>query len=866
MQENGKVSDPVSVSSGISGLDQLIHGFHLGDNVVWQVETLAQYRHFANALLDQAVRDQRTFVYIRFGTHEPVLGPGPGLAIESFDPRAGFDVFSAQVNRIISNWGERVFYVFDNLSCLVDLWATDELLTNFFQATCPYLFELDTVAYFALDRGRHADEAVTRIRDTTQVLLDTFQINNALHVRPLKVWQRHSPHMFLPHRVEREAWIPVPQSEVPPTVLAHETTAPWDAVYAELKVLYSLDRAGREEERVEALQELLTRMLLGNDEKILRLAEEHLTLAVLMHVRRRVVGSGRIGGKAAGMLLARAIVRNTCKDVSPAFPLLDEDSFHIGSDVFYTFLVHNDLFRMRLSATRAGEVSREEFEEVEARFLKGSFDEARIREFRALLEEVGESPIIVRSSSLLEDGFGNAFAGKYRSEFCVNRGSMEARLESFMRAIKLVYASTLNPDALSYRRNRAMLENDEQMAILVQRVSGTSHGRYFLPTLAGVAFSRNLYAWTDRIDPRVGMIRLVFGLGTRAVNRVSRDYPRMIAVSHPELRPEIGEEVTTYSQRHVDVLDMDGGGFRTVRMSEILKEGRYPVLHLLVSTRQDGYLTEPVGRRVDHAADVVLTFNRLLKETPFVRMVGRMLSALEAVYEQPVDTEFTASVALNGHVEINILQCRPMWLPGATDHVDFPEEIESDQLLYRTDRFINGGVVDPIRFMLYIDPKAYSLLGDEGIRKSLPRVVGQINRDPRIKGGRIMMMGPGRWGSGNPELGVGVGYADIDQVSVLVEVAYEEDGHVPEVSYGTHFFQDLVEAEIIYIALYPGRADTDFNEYFFGSAPNNLTDFFPELEPYAGIVHLIDVPGCRGGRHVRLVADPDSRRAVCYLE
>ncbi len=863
MDENG--TDARLVPSGVPALDELIQGFRLGDNVVWQVEALDDYRRFARAFLDQSRRDGRTFVYIRFGTHEPVLAAGPGMVVESFDPRAGFDVFSAQINRIISRWGERVFYVFDNLSCLVDLWATDELLANFFQATCPYLYELDTVAYFALEREHHADHAVARIRDTTQVLLDMFHMNRGLHVRPLKVWQRHAPHMFLPHRVEEKAWIPIPLADVPYTTLAHETTAPWDAVYAELQKLAALEPEERDYERMDHLCLDLARMLFGNDDQILRLAKRHLSLEQLMRIRGRVVGSGRIGGKAAGMLLARAIVRTTCEEVAPTIPTLDQDSFYIGSDAFYTFLVHNDLFRARLSATHHADMSREEFAVLERRFLEGEFDEARVLEFRRLLEEIGEYPIIVRSSSLLEDGFGNAFAGKYLSEFCVNHGGMEDRLVAFMRAVKRVYASTLNPDALRYRRNRDMLENDEQMAILVQRVAGESLGRYFLPTLAGVAFSRNLYAWTDRIDPRAGVIRLVFGLGTRAVNRVSRDYPRMIAVSHPELRPEIGEEVATYSQRHVDVLDMEQGRFRTIRLSNVLKEGRHPVLHLLVSTQKEGYLADPIGRRVEPSAGVVLTFNRLLKESPLVRFMGVMLKALEAEYAQPVDTEFAAHLGGNGRLELTLLQCRPMWLPGTAEHVDFPEDISPERVLFRSDRFINGGALDPIRYILHIDPRDYAQLEDLDLRNTLPRIVGQINRDQRIQKGRIMMMGPGRWGSGNPELGVGVGYSDIDRVSVLVEVAHEEDGHVPEVSYGTHFFQDLVEAEIIYMPLYPARAGTDFNEAFFGGKPNALTSFFPELGPYSDIIKLIDVPTCSDGMQVRLVADPESRRAVCYL-
>lgn len=854
------------VSSGVTALDDVIQGFRLGDNVVWQVERFSDYVHLAHAFGEQAQRDHRTLVYVRFGTHPPVWSAGPGRVLESFDPRDGFDVFSAQIHYIITRWGPETFYVFDDLSCLVELWATDELLANFFQATCPYLFELDTVAYFALDRGRHANEAVTRIRDTTQVLLDAFYINETLHVRPLKVWQRHAPHMFWPHRVEDAAsWIPIAPDEAPPTDLTYETTAPWKTVYAELLTHNPEQDIPLPSARLNELRRELSQMLLGGTPRIQELADTYLSLDTLLHVRRRVVGSGRIGGKAVGMLLARAIAQQDCSDIVDTFPLLNDDAFHVGSDVFYTFLIRNDLFRERLAITRAGRISREKFAALEDRFVAGDFDEARINEFRELLEVIGETPIIVRSSSLLEDGFGNAFAGKYRSEFCVNCGPLEQRLAAFLRAIKLVYASTLNPDALSYRRNRNMLESDEQMAILVQRVAGEPHGRYFFPMLAGVAFSRNLYAWTERIDPRAGVIRLVFGLGTRAVNRVSRDYPRLIAVSHPELRPEIGDEVAAYSQRHVDVLDLDDVSFATIRLAEVFEEARHPALHLLASIWHSGYLSDAVGRHIDLTANIVLTFNRLLKETQFVERMGRMLAALEAAYKQPVDTEFTAHIDRKGHVQINLLQCRPMWLPGATDHVEIPQDIPVDRVLFTADRFINGGILAPIRFVMYINPTKYAELANDSLRKSLARIVGQINQDTRIDEGRIMLMGPGRWGSSNPDLGIGVTYADIDHVNVLVEIAQEAHGHVPEVSYGTHFFQDLVEAEIVYVPLYPQNEATRFNATFFEETPNALLRLFPHLGMYADIVQLIDIPGAHNGQHVQLVADPESRRALCYL-
>ena len=328
-----------------------------------------------------------------------------------------------------------------------------------------------------------------------------------------------------------------------------KSIAPWESVYRRLMQYHEagmdLDEKTPE---IAALKQELSRMMIGTHPEFSRLVDTYMTLDDLFAIRDRLIGSGRIGGKAAGMLLARRILVAEPGETDFAEVLEAHDSFYIGSDVFFTFLVNNDLFRLRLQLSRATNISHEEFAEVEKRFLAGWFSPEIMEQFRDMLAYFGQAPIIARSSSLLEDSFGNAFAGKYHSEYCANQGTPEERLEAFLRAVKLVYASALNPDALTYRRARGLGESDEQMAILVQRVSGMPYKHYFFPSLAGVAFSRNLYAWTDRIDPTRGMIRLVFGLGTRAVNRVGNDYPRMIAVSHPQLRPESGARIAKYSQ------------------------------------------------------------------------------------------------------------------------------------------------------------------------------------------------------------------------------------------------------------------------------------------------------------------------------
>jgi len=869
--------EPKTINSGIAALDEVLKGLRLGDNVVWQVDSLKDYSYFVEPFADQAIRDSGNCVYLRFAPHPPIISPRQGLMIKEVDPRGGFDFFSAEVHKVIDKWAEKKFFIFDNLSALVEEWATDELLSNFFQVTCPFLRELDTVAYFALTRGQHTNSAVARIRDTTQVLIDVYRIKGRMYMHPLKVWDRYSPQMFLPHVVYERSWQPVFQSGEAAAVSAtahkqplrsmESSIAPWDSVYNRLIQYSETDKDSQQiTPEVLALKEEFSRMLIGNHPEFNRLADSYFTLEDLYSIRDRMIGSGRIGGKAAGMLLARRILLEEDSEIDFSQVLEDHDSFYIGSDVFFTFLVHNDLFRLRLKLSRNSHLSREEFEEVEQSFLAGRFSTEIMEQFRNMLDYFGQAPIIVRSSSLLEDSFGNAFAGKYRSEFCANQGNPDERLEVFLRAVKLVYASTLSPDALSYRRRRGLDETDEQMAILVQRVSGIPYKGFFFPSLAGVAFSRNLYAWTSRIDSNKGVIRLVFGLGTRAVNRVGGDYPRMIAVSHPQLRPEVGMEIAKYSQHEVDLLNLEENQFVTLPITEVVSGNDYPNIHLLISVLKEDYLSDLYrGVRPDSSEKLVLTFNKLISGTNFVKITGNMLERLDRAYGHPVDTEFTASVDSGGRVRINLLQCRPLWLPGLSGPLNLPDNIPHDRTLFKATRVISGGVVSRIQHIIYIDPRRYTEITSMELKRSVGRVVGRLNRHPRLVAGKFLMMGPGRWGSGNIDLGVNVSYADIDNTAVLVEIAREDSGHVPEVSYGTHFFQDLVEGQIIYLPVYPDDPETMFNSLFFEGSANILTDLLPETGEFENVVHVIDVPKIADGAYARIVADPQSHSAICFL-
>ena len=324
-------------------------------------------------------------------------------------------------------------------------------------------------------------------------------------------------------------------------------------------------------------------MVFSRDERLLSMAEKYLTLGDMLAIWKRMIGTGLIGGKSVGMLLARAIIRQT----DPRWNELLEshDSFFIGSDVFYSFLVENGCWWLR-QKQRDRQTFLDGVEEARRRILTGHFPDSIIKEFAEMLDYFGQSPIIVRSSSLLEDNYGNAFAGKYESVFCANQGPHQKRLEDFMSAVKTIYASTMSEKALRYRAQRGLLDRDEQMPLLVQRVSGTRYGNAFFPQVAGVGLSINPYVWSKTIDPTAGMVRLVFGLGTRAVDRSDDDYTRVVALNDPQRRPESDiDEVRQFSQHRVDVIDLEANQVVSWDFSEIVE--RSPGLPVSVFASQD---------------------------------------------------------------------------------------------------------------------------------------------------------------------------------------------------------------------------------------------------------------------------------------
>jgi pyruvate, water dikinase len=852
------MTSSVQPSTGLASLDAVVRGLLPGDNVVWQVESVEDYAPLVAPFVAAALAEGRRLVYFRFARHAPLVEEGRGAEIHRLDPGLGFESFTAAIHRVVAEAGRGTFYVFDCLSDLAADWYSDLMLGNFFMVTCPYLYELETVTYFALLRDGHSRDAVDAIRSTTQLLLDVFRHRGALHVHPLKVQGRHSPTMYLPHVRDGDTFRPLTESAVLSEALADVSERRLDAVAAldvwDRRFLHAREvqtavRAGHrppEDER-EVLRALV-RMTLTRDERMAELAADHLELDDLFAVRRRMIGTGLVGGKAAGMLLARAILARA--DRAWTKRLEPHDSWFLGSDVFYTYLVRNGLWRAR-QRQRDPPAFLEGAAEARARILAGTFPPFVERQLVAMLDFYGQSPIIVRSSSLLEDGFGNAFTGKYESVFCPNQGSPEERLEAFLAAVREVYASTMSEEALGYREHRGLLARDEQMAILVQRVSGAVHGRLFYPQCAGVALSYNPYVWNHRIDPQAGVVRIVFGMGTRAVDRADDDYTRIVALNAPTLRPETAlDQVGEFAQRRVDVIDLEARLFKSMSVDDVIAES--PALPV-----------ELFAHRRPGASGWLLTFDRLLWATPLVDEMRSLLETLRDAYRYPVDVEFTANFLAGGDFRLNLVQCRPLQVREGGAIVPPPADLPDDAVLLAS----RGPVVGQsartrIDRVIYVDPEAYAALGTQD-RHEVARVVGRAVRAER--GPSVLLVGPGRWGTTTPSLGVPISFAEIQRASALCEVM-KIGNVVPDVSLGSHFFNDLVEANMLYLALHPTYPGHGLDEARLRSAPNRLAQLVPDDARLAPVVRVVDFPLEGDGRTLWLNANCVEQKVVCYLQ
>ncbi len=309
------------------------------------------------------------------------------------------------------------------------------------------------------------------------------------------------------------------------------------------------------------LKVALIHRFLSDDLKFISVAKQYIEVQDFFEIASRIIypirSKGKLGGKSTGLFLARQILTKMSEHIPILNSVKIPKTWYIATDEITEFLHYNGLEELKEQKYKDLYEIRIDYPNIIQLMKNSSFPPETVKSLSLALDDFGDTPLIVRSSSLLEDQMGAAFSGKYKSLFLSNQGSKQERLDALLDAIIEVYSSIFSPDSIQYRSERGLLDFPEEMGILIQEVVGKKVGHYYFPLFAGVAFSNNEFRWSPRIRREDGLVRIVPGLGTRAVDRTSDDFPVMLSPGQPKLQINTTpEEVKYYSPKKIDVINL----------------------------------------------------------------------------------------------------------------------------------------------------------------------------------------------------------------------------------------------------------------------------------------------------------------------
>jgi pyruvate,water dikinase len=508
------------------------------------------------------------------------------------------------------------------------------------------------------------------------------------------------------------------------------------------------------------LEVALMQRFLSDNLDFIRVARKYIGICSYYHIVNHLIfpehSHGKIGGKSTGLFLAQQILKRAGQDI----PLLNNikipKTWYITTDELTEFLHYNNLEALNQHKYNDLSEIRMDYVNIIQTMKNAKFPPGIVKSLAMALDDFGDNPLIVRSSSLLEDQMGSAFSGKYKSLFLANQGSKKQRLEDLMDAIIEVYSSVFSPDSIKYRSERGLLDFQEEMGIMIQEVVGCRIGPYYMPLFSGVGFSNNEFRWSPRIKREDGLIRLVMGLGTRAVDRLSDDFPVLISPGQPGLRVNtVPEEIKHYAPKKVDVIDLQSHSFKTIEISTLLKEygAQIPNIQEIFSVNKNDYIGKYSLFDIDFTQDdLIVTFDGLLSDTSFVKQMSLILKTLQEKLGTPVDIEF----ASDGR-DFYLLQCRPQSFSLNSVPAAIPQDIPEKDIVFSANRYISDGSIEDISHIVYVDPDGYNSLQELSQLINVGRAIGQLNS--LLPKRRFILMGPGRWGSrGDIKMGVQVSY------------------------------------------------------------------------------------------------------------
>lgn len=518
------------------------------------------------------------------------------------------------------------------------------------------------------------------------------------------------------------------------------------------------------------------------------------------------LGEGSLGGKARGLaFIDNLISRNFLNTKYENLKITIPRTLVVTTEIFDEFMITNDLYKVGLSNM--------DDDEILKRFVNAKFPEGILKDLRKFISII-KNPLAVRSSSLLEDSHYQPFAGIYTTYMIPKTSKIDKNLNMLTDAIKCVYASVFYQDSKSYMTATKNVIDEEKMAVVIQEVVGKKHEEYFYPEVSGVARSINVYP-IEKEKPEEGIVNLALGLGKYIVDggislRYSPKHPKkLLQLSSPEI-------ALRETQKTFFALDMDENSFK-ISTDDGMNLVKLDIEH----AKKDNVLTK-IASTYDYNDHVIrdglypkgttiISFSNIIKfkGLPLNDAISDILATGQREMNNPVEIEFALSLDTpeKGQHILSLLQIRPIVDNKETIDVDL-KSLKKDETVIFSEKALGNGIIDDVNDIVYVRSENF----DPANNVLLAQEIGAINDKLQRSKTSYILIGPGRWGSSDPYLGIPVKWAQISAARVIVETALRNYQIDP--SQGTHFFQNLTSFKVGYFTINPctqdGRIDLAF--------------------------------------------------------
>lgn len=611
------------------------------------------------------------------------------------------------------------------------------------------------------------------------------------------------------------------------------------------------------------LKVLLIESILSDRMNYINLARDCVEISDIFQLLQRVIcpaeSHGKLGGKSAGLFLISRILGEVNDAIGQDSPFRIPKTRYVSSDMMLEFIHYNNMDEVIEQKYKDIQRVRFEYPHVIDMFRQSTYPPEMVNGLSMVLDDMGDVPLVVRSSSLLEERMGTTIKGQYKSVFVGNRGSREQRLRDLMKAVAEVYASNFGPDPIEYRASRGLLEFSEQMAVMIQEVVGRRAGRYFFPTYSGVARSRNNLQWIPDSSAEDGMLRLVPGIGRRALDHSNDQYPVLVVLGRPSVwRGGDASEIACHAPAFAEVINLESGQLEKIPLSELMSEvgEHYPDPGLIMS-KYEGSRILPFEKCASDLSrnNLVATFDGLTERSPFSRQIRTLLRMVEEKLGFPVEIEF----ASDGE-HIYVLQCSQQYPGTARKPEPIPKGVREDRIVFSANRHITNGKATNITHLVYVRPPVLDSIVDPDEMHAIGRALAMLNEILPKKQFAFIQPHTGTNHERGPDA-LGLTFNEYKNAAVIVDLLTTADSD----TFRVHFLQELVESGVKYIPLYRDDAGSVFNERFLLGAPNIISSLIPEYGFLEDVLRVIDLPGATGEEVLQVLMNADLGEAVGML-